>query len=560
MTGTYEITRVLEEIIEDEKVGASKHKKVSQQEIRQLLREKRKAPDKPRDTASLPLGKAMVQGGLITEEQLETALKVQAEKKGKIGSILVELGYISDEHLLRFLATQLDVETANLLNISIGNSVMSLIPSRIMLKYRVLPIRDEEHTISLAMEDPGNHTAIREVEFLTGKRVSPFIAPSYQMESALKHIEEKGAAFLSGTEIRSGIRGSSLPVEDLLGRFVLSNGSDLFITAGASPTFKRALALARTDLPPVNADQCAAYARALMTEGQWERFLKEKEINFATAFEGIRGRFRVDAYRQQNTVSLAIRHIRDSVPSFEELGLPELLDHFIHRRQGFMLVASPSGHGKTTTMASIIESINKNRRVNILTLEDPIEYVFKPGESNVSQREIGADTDSFPEGMRRIFKLAPEVIAIGEMEDPETIEIALKAAATGHLVLASIHAGTTTGAIEALVDHFPRGSRETILQRIAEALLVVFSQRLIPREENVTGVLAYEMLVNSPRIKGLLRDGRIQQIRASDETGSDDFIPMDESIQRHLREGRISLEDALACAENPDILLNMIST
>lgn len=553
MAEAYDLGKMLEEIIEDEKVSVSKSRKVSQDEIKRLLAERLKKGPSGKDTSKLPLGEALVQEGLINRDQLQTALATQARKGGKIGSVLVELGYVTDEVLLKFLGKQHGLQGASLMNLEISESLMSILPSRLMFKHRVLPLKVEGNILSLAMENPGDFGAIHEVEFLAGKRVSPVIIPSYQMDLALKYIGERGARVFSGMEMQDALRNPAT-IRAAMEELISMNGSDLLITAGVSPTHRISGLLKRSNMPALNHDQCVAYAKSLMTERQWEDFLRANEIDFAMDYEDL-GRFRVNAYRQKNSVSLALRPIKSKVPSLESLGLPCWFEEILAKPQGLILVTGPAGQGKTTTIAVMVDMLNRMRSCNIILLEDPTEFVHCSKRANINQREIGTDTESFSESLRRIFRQSPDVVVIGEIRDKETLEIALQAACAGILVLSTMHAPSATGAIEAMVGRYPSSAHAQVRTQIAEALLLIFTQRLLPTRGGGPVVLAYEKLVNSMRVKTFIRENKLHQLRSQTAAESDDFMPFDVSLLRLLREGRITSETALAYV---DALENVI--
>lgn len=552
MPETYELSKMLEDILEDEKVSSSRSKKVSQDEIKKLLLEKRKPVTEEAGTGSMRLGEALVKAGVITSEQLQAALKRQSQKGGRIGSILIELGYITDGVLLEHLNRQRGYKGISLGDIELTKDLLSLLPSTVITKHRVLPLKVEGRTLTLGMDDPNNAGALHEVEFLTGKRVNPIVIPSYQMDLAVMYIKERGASFFSGSEIKNLFKGP-VNTQTLLKDLVDSNASDLFVTEGVPPSLKLQGGLRRYDLPALTSEQCVAYAKSLMTEIQWEDFLRHKELDFAVQYDGI-GRFRVNVYRQQNTVSLTVRFIADKIHSFEKLGLPAWMEEQALKQQGLILVTAPSGQGKTTTVSALIDAINRKRPCNVITLEDPVEYVHKPIKSNVNQREVGRDTDSFQEGMRRIFRQVPDVLFISELQDAETFEMALRAASTGHLVMSTIHASSATATIEGIVDRFPQHAQGRVRHQLADALLLIFSQRLIPAADGKSVVLAYEKLINSDRVKNLIREGKVHQIRTQMQSESEDFASMDVCLFRLVREGKISAESALLYADNPDFL------
>ena len=555
MPDPYDLTKVLEEIIEDEKVTTSKRKKVSQADIKKMLAEKQKTPARAKDLETHRIGDLLVENGLLSPERLRDALRTQAQKGGKLGSVLVELGHISAKSLLEFLGKQHGVPGADLFQTTACKDFTSIVPRRIIAKYRVLPLSVEGRTIQLAMENPNDFAAIHEVEFLTGRRVQPIIVPSYQMDLALKCVEEKGGRSFTGADMQEALQGP-ITMQAMMEYLVEMNGSDLLITAGLPPSVKVQTILKRSNMPSLAPDQCVAYGKGLMTEGQWEEFLKRKEYDFSVEVEGL-SRFRVNAYRQRNTISLALRRIRLDIPNFEELGLPRWLEEYTLKPQGLILVTAPTGHGKTTTVASMVDIINRKRQVNIITLEDPIEYLHKPQKCNINQREIGIDTDSFSEGLRRIFRQAPDVIVVGEMRDHETFESALRAASTGHLVLSTMHAPNTTSAVSGLVNRFPAHLQPQVLQQLADSLLLVFSQRLIPMMGSDGMALAYEMLINSYRMKNFIRENKMHQIRTQIQTEADDYSSIDISLIRLVKEGKISMENALIYADTRDYVMNL---
>jgi twitching motility protein PilT len=554
MAEAFDLGKMLEEIMDDEKISVSKNRKVSQDEIKKMLldRQKNLARQGRRQTR-LQLGEALEREGVISTEQLHSALKLQSQKGGKIGSILVEMGVLTEDDLLSFLGKQHGLQSTSLLDLEISEDLMSLLPSRVIFKHRILPLRMEGRTLDLGIENPNELTAIHEVEFLTGKRVRPVIIPSYQMELAIKYIEEKGGGIFSGHDIQSSLKGT-MTIRTLLEQLVSADATDLLVTAGVPPTVRANTTLRRTSLPSLSPDQCVAYAKALMTERQWEDFLNRRELDFAIEYDNL-GRFRVNTYRQKNTVSIAIRRVMQGSLGCEALGIPTWLEEFAMKPQGLVIVTAPTGHGKTTTLAAMVDVINRTRRCNIITLEDPIEYLHKPVKSNINQREVGTDTASFSEGLRRIFRQNPDVIMIGEVRDQETFEIAARAASTGHLVLTSTHAPNATAAIENMVNCLPHHLQMEVRLQLSDALLVVFAQRLIPSKDGTRVYLAYEKLINSYRIKNFIRDNRVHQIRTQIQQEADDFASIDFCLAKLLNEGKITIEDVSAYADSVDFVV-----
>lgn len=255
------------------------------------------------------------------------------------------------------------------------------------------------------------------------------------------------------------------------------------------------------------------FARELMVPEQMRRFELANDIDFAFTDPGT-GRFRVNIYKQRGSVSIAIRHILEHKMALKELGLPDEMENYILKPQGLILVTGPAGHGKSTTLACFIDIINTKRKCNIITLEDPIENLHSHKNSNVNQREIGIDTESFSEGLKHIFRQDPDVIVIGEMRDPDSFRIALTAAETGHLVMSTLHSRNTTSTIERVIDMFPPHQQSQIRNQLADSLLLILSQRLVTKKDNSGLILAYEKMVNTFKIKNFIREGKTHQIRS----------------------------------------------
>jgi twitching motility protein PilT len=337
-----------------------------------------------------------------------------------------------------------------------------------------------------------------------------------------------------------------------------THASDLLLVPGAAPSVKRHNEIVRLDCPFLTPQQTTKYAQELMTEAQWEQFCKDKALDFAITRPEY-GRFRINVYRQRSSVSIAIRHIIEEIPSLPALGLPEWLESFALKSQGLILVTGPNGHGKTTTLAAMIDIINNKRRRNIITIEDPIEYLHRHKESNVNQREVGLDTRSFHEGLRHVFREAPDVIMIGEMRDRESIAIALEAADTGHLVMSSMHANNAVMAINRIVDVFPAESQQQTRVQLADNLLLVLNQRLVERKDGQGRTLAYERLTNSYRVANLIREGKEHQIRALLQSGAEDFSSLDTHLALLVRAGKITRDTALHYCQDSKVLQELLS-
>jgi twitching motility protein PilT len=338
-------------------------------------------------------------------------------------------------------------------------------------------------------------------------------------------------------------------LKQLFKLLVEGKASDLLLSAGVPPSLKKDNQLVRLSNTFLSPDDMCTYAAELLTESQMEEFKRLKELDFAHTYPDI-GRFRINVYMQRNSISIAVRHINETIPGIEELGLPPWIEDYALKTQGLILITGPTGHGKTTTLAALLDAVNRKRRCNIITIEDPIEFLHKHKASNVNQREVGLDTDSFHEGLRHIFRQAPDVIVIGEMRDPDSFAIAIQAAETGHLVLSTMHSNNATSAVERIIDVFPPQQQQQIRVQLAESFLMILNQRLVPKKNGPGVVLACEKLIGSIRSRNLIREGKTHQIRSMLQQSSEDFESIDIALARLFRDNRISLETGIKFCDN----------
>jgi len=340
-------------------------------------------------------------------------------------------------------------------------------------------------------------------------------------------------------------------LKDLLNLAAESQTSDLHLVCGYQPTLRisdKLVPLVKEK--KLTAEDTQGLAFALMSEEQRERFLKEKEVDFSFDF-GDKGRFRVNIFNQQNSNSVALRLIPKKIKTIDELNLPPILHEFCKSSQGFVLVTGPSGHGKSTTLAALIEEINHARTDHIITIEDPIEYVFEGDRAIIEQREVNQDTLSFAKALRSTFRQDPDVIMVGEMRDLETMATAITAAETGHLVFATLHTNSASQTIHRVVDGFPPEQQTQIRIQLAGILLGVISQRLIPRTKG--GLIpACEVMISNPAIANLIRENKTHEIDLVIETSAEEgMISLDRSLADLVKRREISLENALIYSANP---------
>jgi twitching motility protein PilT len=347
-------------------------------------------------------------------------------------------------------------------------------------------------------------------------------------------------------------------LEELLELTVKEQASDLHISNGHAPILRMAGNLIPfLKMKELSSEDTRGLAEALMTKEQLERFLEKKEIDFSYNFRG-EARFRVNIFFQRGAISCALRLIPAKIPTLEELNLPTVLREFTKPSQGFVLVTGPSSHGKSTTLASLIDEINHTKSVHIITIEDPIEYVFEDDRAIVDQREVFQDTLSFSRALRSTFRQDPDVIMVGEMRDPETMATAISAVETGHLVFATLHTNSAAQTIHRIVDSFPPQQQQQIRAQLSGSLLGVISQRLIPRMKG--GLIpAAEIMISTPAVANLIRENKIHELPLVIETSAEmGMVSLNKALANLVKQKEISLANALNYSLTPAELKTLI--
>ncbi len=324
---------------------------------------------------------------------------------------------------------------------------------------------------------------------------------------------------------------------------IKADASDLHLVGNELPMIRVEGELKELDKKPLNAKELeSAIYEELISKDQKTIFEMEKELDFSYSVENIR--FRINLHQQEEVIGLSARLIPAEIPSPADLRFEPILTEVPNMLDGLVLVTGPTGCGKSTTLAAIIEEINKNRKAHVVTIEDPIEFLFEDKKSLIEQREVGIDTKSFANALKHVLRQDPNVILVGEMRDPETISTVLTAAETGHLVLSTLHTGSAAEAIERIVDVFEGSKQKQILIQLSSVLRVVVAQQLLPSKDGGR-VPAREILVNTPGVANLIKENNINQIKSAIQTGSKDgMVSMENSIKQLLKEDLITPEVA----------------
>jgi twitching motility protein PilT len=343
-------------------------------------------------------------------------------------------------------------------------------------------------------------------------------------------------------------------IHDILRKAVSVKASDVHINVGAPPLFRVHTVVSPSEFPIINAETSAKVARTMMGEKRWAEFQTHRDADFSYEIPGV-SRFRVNAHYQRNSVALSIRTINDNIRPLEQLYLPEIVTKLTFLPRGLILVTGPTGSGKSTTLAAMIDAINRREPEHIITLEDPIEYMLISAKSCIEQREVGSDVPDFASGLRHALRQDPDTILVGEMRDLETTSAAITAAETGHLVFSTLHTVNAPQTLERIIDIYPSDQQNQIRSMLANTLAAVVSQTLIKRKDTPGMIPAVEIMLCTPAVRNCIRENRIFEIPNVIETSRAlGMQTLDSSIKQLYVNGYISREDALALAAHPEKL------
>jgi twitching motility protein PilT len=344
-----------------------------------------------------------------------------------------------------------------------------------------------------------------------------------------------------------------MTIDDALQRLLDTGGSDLVISGGSSPRIRRDGRLETLDAaaPPLSPADTEKIVREVLDSAQWTELTEQRHVDFAFTWRE-HARIRGNAYYQRGSLAAAFRLLPLQIPTFEQLGLPEAIHKLLARRQGLVLVTGPTGSGKSTTQAAMIDHLNRTRPYHIITIEDPIEYVHKHRAAIVDQRQVGVDTPTFADGMRAVFREDPDVVQIGEMRDLETISAALTVAETGHLVLATLHTNDAPQAIDRIVDSFVGAQQQQVRVQLAGCLAGVIYQQLLPAEGGGR-VAAFEVLMANVAVRSMIKEGKTDQLRSLLQTGlREGSQTLERSLNQLLRAGLVNEREARAHSLYPE--------
>lgn len=347
-------------------------------------------------------------------------------------------------------------------------------------------------------------------------------------------------------------------IKNLLQQTIDLKASDLHLISGVAPTVRidgELFSLPNSGI--LTSDLISEAVKTLLSSEQFEKLSVNKELDFSISFSE-KSRFRVNAYTEKKSMAVAFRGIPLELPDIDKLGLPKIVHNFTTLRQGLVLITGPTGHGKSTTLAAILNEINKTRSSHIVTIEDPVEFIFKPIRSIISQREMGSDTHSWQVALRSVLREDPDIVLVGEMRDHETIAAALTVAETGHLVFATLHTNSAAQTVDRIVDVFPQDQQAQIRMQMSLVLEAVFSQRLVAATSKGR-VVAYEVLLGSTAIKTAIREGKSHQIDSIIQTSQEiGMSTLEKSLAELVKAGKVTMETAQSWSIRPEELARLV--
>ena len=505
-------------------------------------------------------GEALVDRHVLSRDSLESAIEEAERTNQTLPSVLLKLGLVGAKDLTAALADQLGVPFIDFLETPIHQEAPTLLTADVARKWMALPVDFEDHKLVVAFAEPADDEALAAVGAATTYEIIAAVADREELLSAIDMIY--GAApqgVATGGDSFDGSRTDDLHINDLLELVIQWRGSDLHLASGSPPVIRVNGDLRPIpDMPALNGSQIRQMVFSILTQKQREKFENELELDTSYALPG-KGRFRVNVFLQRDSVGAVMRAIPFQVVDYDVLGVPPAVKTWAYLPRGLVLITGPTGSGKSTTLASLIDIVNRERSVHIMTVEDPIEFLHEHKRSLINQREVGEDTHSFASALKHVLRQDPDVILVGEMRDLETISTALTAAETGHLVFATLHTQDAPQSIDRVIDVFPAHQQQQVRIQLASALQGICTQQLIPTSDGQSRAIACEVMVATPAVRNLIREGKTHQVYSVLQAGGRyGMVTMDMSLVQLVRSGRITMDMALErCANEEDLRRQM---
>ncbi len=506
---------------------------------------------------SRQLGEFLIGRKVLSREALEDALARERDSGVPLAKILTAESLVSDRDLVAAVAAQLGYPFWETDRQPIQPGVERLLSGEVARRLCVVILALDRERLMLAMEDPSDQAAIDEVSGATGLTVTPVVAVRADL------IEALDIFYPAPPEAMAKMSGGppvELHVNDLLAKVAELGASDLHLTVGIPPTVRiDGLITPLEGFPVLNGSEIRRMLYAVFSQKQREKFENDLELDTSYSVPNL-GRFRVNLFVQRDSMGAVMRAIPYEIVPLDQLGLPMSITAFANLPRGLVLVCGPTGSGKSTTLASLVDVVNSTRAVHIMTVEDPIEFLHEHKRAIVNQREVGEDTKSFATALKHVLRQDPDVILVGELRDLETISTALTAAETGHLVFGTLHTQDAPQSIDRIIDVFPAFQQQQIRVQLAAALQGVVCQQLLPRISGRGRAVASEVLIATPAVRNLIREGKTHQVYSTMQAGGRyGMQTMDQSLAGLVRAGSIGLDAAVERCANEDDLRRLVT-
>lgn len=510
--------------------------------------------------SSRAIGEFLVTRRVLSRDVLENALQREAETGVPLAKLLSGEGLVAERDLVAAVADELGYPMWDPSTQPIPAILGGMLPVAMCQRHRAVAVGMSGNELSVAMENPSDQQAINEIATETGWTVRPVLAAASDITLAIEvlyGVAPEPAAVPSSDQPETP---KELHLNDLLATMVEMGASDLHLSSGLPPCVRVDGQIRPMEgHDPLTPSDLRQLVYGVLTQRQREKFEANLELDTSHPVPHV-GRFRLNVFVQRDSVGAVLRAIPYKIVPLEKLGIPPIVRSFADLPRGLVLVTGPTGSGKSTTLASIIDVINTTHAFHIMTVEDPIEFVHNHKRCVVNQREVGEDTKSFSDALKHVLRQDPDVILVGEMRDLETISTALTAAETGHLVFGTLHTQDAPQSIDRVIDVFPAHQQQQIRVQLASALQAVVTQQLLPRVGGRGRAVATEVLVATPAVRNLIREGKVHQIYSSMQAGGKyGMQTMDQSLAQLVRSTAVSMDVALERCHHEDDLRRLVA-
>jgi twitching motility protein PilT len=508
---------------------------------------------------SRQLGEFLIERKVLDRDSLESVLQRESDTGVPLAKILTGEGLVSERDLVAAIAAQLGYPFWESESQPVQPGLERMLPADVARRRCAVVLTVDRDRMMVAVEDPDDTAALEEIAAASGMSVTPVVGVRADLLNALSKLypesPEEAAQASTGSSPAVVGPGHELHVNDLLAKVAELGASDLHLTVGIQPSVRVDGEIqALEEFPVLNGSEIRRMIYSILSAKQREKFEGELELDTSYSIPHM-GRFRVNVFLQRDCVGAVMRAIPYEIVPLENLGLPLSISSLAALPRGLVLVTGPTGSGKSTTLASLVDVVNVDRACHIMTVEDPIEFLHKHKRSIINQREVGEDTKSFAQALKHVLRQDPDVILVGEMRDLETISTALTAAETGHLVFGTLHTQDAPQSIDRIIDVFPAHQQQQIRVQLASALQGVVSQQLLPRLSGRGRMVACEVLIATPAVRNLIREGKTHQIYSTMQAGGRyGMQTMDQSLANLVRAGQVGLDIAVERCANEDDL------